>query len=896
MKNHIKKSILVVVFIYCSLIFSSPSNATTLSPTDLRIYAANQIYFLNECEETDDSSNISGTAVANGSTSDEKIWSALKSLGFSDEIAAGILGNIHNEGGASPVRQEGCFGSCSDDGFDLEHDPGDPANHIGAKGIGLIQWSYGRRVDLIKHLRDIGAGNLADKYILNNIEKYGGLSGDEFIKVADNDEEASALFAAEIDFLKFEMETNGAYKPVLDTKTVEEAALEFSVRVEACTKCTDRNSDENQERIAAAKQMYQKFTGKTSFGGTSSSGSSHTSGSTDCGCTVTKTSSSSTASNITFDKDGWIEGGIDGFKKDSAIGTSYINDSAANKSFSTEMPNGEGKGPNKITLHSTEGSNGGGGSPLSFFGGFPPHFTIDLKEKHIFQHFPIYKTSAAVKTHDDTAGVQIEIIGYSDTNLAKQRSQSKWILSSYSENEVSYLADLLKGISKATGIPLTSSVDWSGGSNTTHRLSVANFKKYQGILGHRHVPDNDHWDADGIWETLKKTLGSSANDTSDNTTNKTEDENNNSSAGTNIKNNGENVTIIGDSITNGSKSALKSKLKNADIIAQDSKNMFGNSSSNKSGETIVADLIKNNNLRQLVVIALGTNDGTISENDVKSKIIEPIKKDGQHTIIFVTTYGHGRSDGQDFSANNSVFNSLKNSNSNILIADWASAAGKDPDKFISKADGLGVHPTNPDGTELFAKTVYDALTGASVQETGFGNECPADNNSASSGDVAALQATVKEFAYPTYLGRDCAQCVTKKPAYEKAIQGAKYRGDGCYGGGVDCGAFVYNAIVESGWDPNYGGGSGQTVAVQNWMRGAGASTWENVTSQIKSNADAKPGDVILSADHVLLFVGKIDGFSSVMASASQCHRAPMADSASDISNYINQGYEIWRKK
>ena len=80
------------------------------------------------------------------------------------------------------------------------------------------------------------------------------------------------------------------------------------------------------------------------------------------------------------------------------------------------------------------------------------------------------------------------------------------------------------------------------------------------------------------------------------------------------------------------------------------------------------------------------------------------------------------------------------------------------------------------------------------------------------------------------------------------------------------------------------------------MRGAGASTWENVTSQIKSNADAKPGDVILSAEHVLLFVGKIDGIDSVMASASRCHRAPMADSASDISSYVNQGYEVWRKK
>ena len=40
----------------------------------------------------------------------------------------------------------------------------------------------------------------------------------------------------------------------------------------------------------------------------------------------------------------------------------------------------------------------------------------------------------------------------------------------------------------------------------------------------------------------------------------------------------------------------------------------------------------------------------------------------------------------------------------------------------------------------------------------------------------------------------------QKPAYEQVIQRSKYHGDDCFGGGVDCGAFVYNAIVESGWD------------------------------------------------------------------------------------------------
>ena len=150
---------------------------------------------------------------------------------------------------------------------------------------------------------------------------------------------------------------------------------------------------------------------------------------------------SSKTSSITFDDEGWIQGGIDGYVKEPAVGTIIGLDSSANQDFPTDMPNGKGKGPNKITLHSTEGPNGGGGSGLQFFttNGVPPHFTIDMHEKKVYQHFPIYKTSGAVKAHDDTAGIQIEIIGYSDAALAESKGQSKWILATgFEDNEIDY--------------------------------------------------------------------------------------------------------------------------------------------------------------------------------------------------------------------------------------------------------------------------------------------------------------------------------------------------------------------------------------------------------------------------------------------------------------------------
>lgn len=393
-------------------------------------------------------------------------------------------------------------------------------------------------------------------------------------------------------------------------------------------------------------------------------------------------------SNITFDDEGWITGGIEGYTKESAIGMSGL-DSSANQVFPTTMPNGKGDGPNKITLHSTEGPNGGGTSGLQFFqsSGVPPHFTIDMHEKHVFQHFPIYRTSAAVASHDSTAGIQIEIIGYSDAALAESRGQSDWILSSgFSDSDIDYLAQLLIGLGAATGIPMDSSVDWSGGNNPKRMTDASEFQSYEGILGHRHVPDNDHWDPDGLWDKLKE--------------------------------------------------------------------------------------------------AIARNGGAASG----------VCKPG------------------------------------------------------------------------------------------------------ASGDVAKFQKYVLMYAWPTYDGDK----TDKKSEYEDAVKQSNYVGDSCYGGGVDCGGFVYTLVTLSGWDPDFpvGGTDNMQSELQK------SSTWTEVTSQIHSNNDARPGDVIIlnniggggGTHHVLIYVGDIPGFGSVMASASQCNRAPMADRSDDIMNYIDQGYHIFRKR
>ena len=171
--------------------------------------------------------------------------------------------------------------------------------------------------------------------------------------------------------------------------------------------------------------------------------------------------------------------------------------------------------------------------------------------------------------------------------------------------------------------------------------------------------------------------------------------------------------------------------------------------------------------------------------------------------------------------------------------------------------------------------------------------------------VKKLQDTVKAYAWPTFRGSNHNSSnpyANQKEAYTSAYKAAAssfVSNHDCRGN--DCGVFVLITMRNSGWEPNYP--DQRTGGQYAWLSDP-SHGWEDVTSKIKSNADAKPGDVIITRGqgHVLLYMGKIDGFSSKMASASYCGRTPMADSASDISQYVNhphgngKRYAVFRKK
>ena len=150
-----------------------------------------------------------------------------------------------------------------------------------------------------------------------------------------------------------------------------------------------------------------------------------------------------------------------------------------------------------------------------------------------------------------------------------------------------------------------------------------------------------------------------------------------------------------------------------------------------------------------------------------------------------------------------------------------------------------------------------------------------DNNGESSGsgnyespEAGNLADFIKKWAWSDY-----AKGKTERmPAYADYMDSvATYKGAM---NGVDCGAFVANIMVASGWDPNYvqGGTAAQkTYLQQNW-------------TQVGTDS-LQIGDVGIKDGHVILYAGNIDGFNSNTVSASQNDRAPMAGADKNLNNY-----------
>ncbi len=154
--------------------------------------------------------------------------------------------------------------------------------------------------------------------------------------------------------------------------------------------------------------------------------------------------------------------------------------------------------PWRLVLHTIEG-----GSIDNAIGGvfkpnpcYCPHFSVSLAKRRIVQHVRLTWASAAlandqggVETNRENA-IQVELEGYAKDAATRTPA------------ELEFLGEFIAMLVRA-GVPLNLDhvaqfVGAEAGTiavkNSRYRMTSAQWQAFDGICGHQHVPENEHWD------------------------------------------------------------------------------------------------------------------------------------------------------------------------------------------------------------------------------------------------------------------------------------------------------------------------------------------------------------------------------------------------------------------
>ena len=151
-----------------------------------------------------------------GGSVEEKVWIALKEANYSDEAAAGVMGNIYGESGFDPSVVE----------------------HGSGIGFGLCQWSYGRRTQLENFARSRGVdpsdADLQIEFLLAELQPGGGADGYASYQFAGHENDRNIW---------------------MTSSSIEETTTAF------CRGFERPGNPRNQVRIDAAKKYYEQYAG-----------------------------------------------------------------------------------------------------------------------------------------------------------------------------------------------------------------------------------------------------------------------------------------------------------------------------------------------------------------------------------------------------------------------------------------------------------------------------------------------------------------------------------------------------------------------------------------------------------------------------------------------------------
>jgi len=160
------------------------------------------------------------------------------------------------------------------------------------------------------------------------------------------------------------------------------------------------------------------------------------------------------------------------------------------------------------------------------------------------------------------------------------------------------------------------------------------------------------------------------------------------------------VTVVGDSVPLGAQPAMMNTIPDCYVDAEESRSVL-------DGLGVIKDLQSKGELREYLVVALGTN-GTDNYQKLLTEIIDGLGSG--HRLIFVTPFD-GRSNNNAVITNETAewMRDLPSRYDFITIADWNAAISAQ----VGLLAGDKVHMGGKDSKQLYANTVADAVLAAS---------------------------------------------------------------------------------------------------------------------------------------------------------------------------------------
>jgi hypothetical protein len=172
---------------------------------------------------------------------------------------------------------------------------------------------------------------------------------------------------------------------------------------------------------------------------------------------------------------------------------------------------GSSMAPNCLVLHTTEGQSWPGYSG----GAVAPHLTAlpDFANERLVwrQHFPVTMSARALVNRaggveTNTANcIQVELVGTSGWATTANRHRDytladKWCWATHATDwMIRDLGAFIAWCHAEWGVPISAPYafdTWAG--NNSHRMSFAQWRKFKGVCGHSHVPENEHTDPGAI--------------------------------------------------------------------------------------------------------------------------------------------------------------------------------------------------------------------------------------------------------------------------------------------------------------------------------------------------------------------------------------------------------------